>query len=243
MRIIFCMVFIALTAFSYPQEGADSSATKLKAGATISLNSNGIASVPAFSLGDPAALASISLAKGWFSYEPTLAYGLDGRPWFIDNWFRIRLVNWPAFEFRTGMNISSFFSDYKIVEDTTILQGQRYFAFEVAGTYRFAQNASLSLMYWNDRGQEPGTLKGHFIDLVGDISSVSIGKHVLLGVNLQLFYVNYTGTNDGLFVSPKISAAVRKVPLTVFFQAIQALASNMTPFPAFSWNIGLAYAL
>jgi hypothetical protein len=210
--------------------------------ASISLNSNGISSIPAFSLGDPAAIASVALSKSWFSYEPTLAYGLDGKPWFIDNWFRIKWVRRPAFEFRTGVNISSFLSEYEL-PDGTLLKCERYFAFELTGIYKFSPTTSLSLSYWNDNGQEPGTLSGHFIDLVGDLSEIPVGKHILIGVNAQLFYIDYDDKNDGLFISPRISSSVRKVPLSLYFQAIQAIVSNITPFPDFQWNIGLAYLL
>ena len=243
MKVILSLVFLFLMTSSFSREKKDSTTrSTLKASATFSLNSNGISSIPAFSLGDPAAMASLSLAKGWFSYEPTLAYGLDGRPWFIDNWFRIKWINRPSFEFRTGMNISSFLSEYEL-PDGTILQSERYFAFEFTGTYKFSRTASLALSYWNDRGQEPGSLKGHFIDLIGDKSDIPLGKHVLLGVNIQLFYINYTGDNDGLFIAPKISTSVRNVPLSLYFQAIQAFTSNMSPFPEFQWNIGLGYSL
>jgi len=240
--MFFCFMFVIISTASYSLEKTDSIKAKLKASASISLNSNGISSIPAFSLGDPAAIASIALSKGWFSYEPTLAYGLDGKPWFIDNWFRIKWFNRPTFEFRTGMNISSFLSEYEL-PDGTILQCQRYFAYEVTGTYKFSPVTSLSLSYWNDNGQETGTLQGHFIDLTGDRSDIAIGKHLLLGVNIQLFYINYNGNNDGLFISPRISLSVIKVPLSLYFQAIQAIVSNMSPFPEFQWNIGLAYIL
>ena len=242
MRVFLCLAFVFLITTVYSRENADSAKTKLKAGVTFSLNSNGISSIPAFSLGDPAAMVSVTLAKGRFSYDPTLAYGLDGRPWFIDNWFHLKLVSRPSFELRTGMNISSFFSEYKLPAET-VLQGQRYFAYELMGMYKFTPGTSLSLAYWSDNGQEKGTLKGHFIDLTADKTDIPLGKQVLLAVNLQLFYIDYTDKNDGLFIAPRISAGLRSIPLSLFFQAIQPLTSNMTPSPEFQWNVGLAYAL
>jgi hypothetical protein len=242
MKISFCLVFISIFTVSYSLEKADSSKTKLKANGTISLNSNGIASIPAFSLDKPAIIASITLAKNRFSYEPQLAYGLDLRPWFIDNWLHYKLVEKPHFELITGVNISTFFSEYNVT-DESIWQGQRYFAFELKGVYKIFPNSSLSVDYWNDRGQDKGTLKGHFLNLVGERSEINISKNVFLSVILQLFYINYEGNNDGLFISPKISSSVRNVPFSVFFQATQALDSNISPFPGFRWNLGLAYAL
>lgn len=242
MKISFCLVFFSIFTVSYSNEKADSSKAKLKANGTISLNSNGIASIPAFSLDKPAIIAAITLAKNRFSYEPQLAYSLDLRPWIIDNWLHYKLVDKPAFEFRTGVDISTFFSEYK-VQDEVIWQGQRYFAIELTGVYKISPNSSLSFTYLNDRGQDQGTLIGHFFNLVGERSEINIGKNVLLSATLQLFYINYEGNNDGLFISPKISSSVRNVPFSVFFQATQALDSNISPFPGFRWNLGLSYAL
>jgi hypothetical protein len=240
MRISYCFILFFIFSFSYSNEKADSSRTKLRAEATVSLNSNGIASIPAFSLDAPAIIASISLAKGRFSYDPTLAYGLDLRPWYIDNWLHYKLIVKPAFELRTGFNISSFFTKVKL-PDEEIHISQRYYAIALDATFKITPKSYLSLTYWNDRGQDKGTLKGHFLDLTAERSDLNIGKSVLLSVNVQLFYINYDGNNDGLFVSPKISSSLRNVPFSLFFQATQAITSNIEPFPGFRWNLGLAY--
>jgi len=242
MRIFCSLIFIFSFTISFSQEAADSSKTKLKAGANVSLNSNGVASIPAFSLGKPAVISSISITKNRFSYDPVLAYGLNLKPWFIDNWLHYRIIRKPAFELRTGVNFSTFFTDYKM-PDETILRGDRYFAVEVAATYNFRSNTSLTLMYWNDNGIEPGTISGNFIDLVGEKRDIKLGKSVLMSANFQLFIITYDGNNDGLFVSPKISFALRDIPFALFWQGTQDLTSNIIPDPGFQWNIGLAYSL
>jgi len=242
MKAALSLVLVILATNSYSLEKADSTKSKLKAGASFSLNSNGIASIPAFSLGDPAVIAAVNLAKGRFSYDPVLAYDMNLRPWFIDNWFNFKLINRPTFELRAGLNISSFFSDVEL-SDTVFLQGQRYFAFAMTGIYKFSPTISLLLSYWNDRGQDPGSLKGHYINLQGDKTDIPIGKHVLLAVGLQLFYINYDGSNDGLFLSPRLASSVRNFPISIFFQAIQPLTTNVEPNPGFRWNIGVAYTL
>jgi hypothetical protein len=187
-------------------------------------------------------MASLSLRKGRFSYDPVLAYGLDLNPWVIDNWLHYKLIDRPFFELKTGFDASMFFSDYKQT-DESILQGQRYFTFELTGVYKYSPNGFISLSYWNDRGQDKGTVKGHFFSVVGERSELSIGERILFSANINLFYIDYNGKNDGLFVSPKISSSVRNVPFAIFFQAIQALQSNISPFPKFRWNLGLSYTL
>ncbi len=187
------LVFLFIFTISWSQDKADSSRNKLDAIGTISLNSNGIAYI-------------------------------------------------PAFELKAGVVISAFFSEYEAPNEV-IWQAQRYFAIEFTGLYKVAPNSSLSLTYLHDRGQEPGTLIGHYINLGVDKSEIAIGKKGLLSTALQLFYLNYSGNNDGIFISPKISFSVRTIPSSIYFQAIQALDSNITPFPGFKWNLGLSYTL
>lgn len=243
MKLTLFLLFVFFAFPSFSQENTSISKWKLRTTASVSLNSNGIASIPAFSLGKPAVMASISLVKNRFSYDATLAYGLDLRPWFIDNWLHYKLIVQPSFELRTGFNISSFFSEYTPPAEF-IWYTQRYFAIEVAGLYKFSPISSMSLLYWNDRGQEPESLQGHYVGLFWDRSEINIGKQMLLNMSVQLFYINYDGNNDGLFISPKISTSIRKLPTySLFLQANQAIQSNITPFPGFQWNLGISYLL
>lgn len=63
-----------------------------------------------------------------------------------------------------------------------------------------------------------------------------------MNLSVQLYYINYDGNDDGLFISPKISASVNDSPFSLFFQANQALQSNIDPFPKFKGNIGISYS-
>jgi hypothetical protein len=240
MRIILTLLFLFIFAVVFSQQINDKS--KLKAGCTFSINTNGISSIPSFSLGAPAIIAAPTFTKGRFNYEPVLAYDLNIQPWFIDNWFRYKIIDRPKFEFRTGLNFSMYFSDYKL-PDETILQGQRYWAAEFTAIYKPSARSFISGAYWNDRGQDPGTITGHYLALMAERSEIGIGKSILLAANLHLFSINYDGNNDGLFISPKLTASLRDLPFTLFFHGIQAITSNISPFPGFSWNLGFAYTI
>jgi hypothetical protein len=198
------------------------------------------ADIPSFSLGKPALIAAFTLQKKRFSFEPQIAYGLNFRPWIIDNWVHYRLIYNPKFELRTGVDFAMFFSQYN-AGDYNILQGQQYITFEIAGIYKFSPKSSFTFMYWSDNGQDPGSIKGNFYNMIYEKADIEVGETILFSGSLQLFYVGYAGDNDGLFISPRISTSVRNVPLSLFFQATQALTSNIEPYPGFRSNIGLAY--
>jgi hypothetical protein len=241
MKIFFLLffLFLAMQPLS-SRERADSSRSKLVFNGNVSLNSNGMAPIPSFSLGKPALIGAFSLQKKRFSYDPQIAFGLDMRPWIIDNWVHYRLILKPKFELRTGIDFSMFFSKYD-AGDYEIFQGQQYLTFEIAGIFKFTPTSNLSLMYWSDNGQDYGSISGSFYNIVYEKTGIRIGETLLLSGGLQLFYVGYTGNNDGLFISPRIAASLKNVPLSLFFQATQAIKSNIEPFPGFRWNIGLAW--
>jgi hypothetical protein len=67
MRLLFCLLFLFPALVSFSQEDTLNNKKKLVANASVSLNSDGIAPVPAFALGKPAIMASLSLAKNRFS--------------------------------------------------------------------------------------------------------------------------------------------------------------------------------
>jgi hypothetical protein len=140
------------------------------------------------------------------------------------------------------MNISSYCSKY-LVPDGEVLHVERYFTFELATTFRFNPKTTLLVQYWSDNGQEKESLKGHYFNLYGERTDIPLGKKLQLTTDLQLFYIDYTGKNDGLFVSPRIAFTVGNIPLSLFWQATQAIASNVEPFPRFKWNVGIAWTV
>lgn len=242
MKISAWIIPVFISTFAFSQEKQDDHKKALEAAVSFSINSNGIASIPAFSLGKPALVSSVNLVKGRFSYDPTLAYGLELKPWYMDNWFHYKIIDRPEFELKTGVNISTFCSGFKI-NNEEILKAERYFAFSMAGTYKFSPFSTLTLDYWSDNGQEPGSLSGHFINVAYDRSGIPVGKKGWVSANIMLFYINYTGENDGLFVSPKIALSARNFPASLFFQSTQAIVSNISPWPGFRWNVGISYNL
>jgi hypothetical protein len=236
------LILLALTCQVWSQERAYFTKSKLEATATISLNSNGIAYIPAFSLGKPALIGEFHLKKNRFSYDPILAYGMDLKPWIIDNWMHYKLIDKSSFDLIVGGVFSAFFSDYE-TEDEVIKRAQKYLAAEVITVYYLSPHTSLSVTYLHDRGQDQGTLIGHFINLGAERSDINLGKKALLTAALQVFYIDYSGDNDGFFVSPKLTFTVREIPFSLFFQGIQVIQTNIDPSPGFSWNLGLGYML
>ncbi|NQU54534.1 MAG: hypothetical protein HQ522_18585 [Bacteroidetes bacterium] len=241
MRSIISIIFLLIAFLGIANEKAALEKQSVKISGSLSINTNGIAPIPSFSFGKPIISTNLSISRNRFSYDPFFAYSFDLKPWIIDNWFHYKLVVKPKFEMRTGVNVSMFFSEYKMPE-VDLWQGQRYTTLELAETYKFSETSSLSLLTWYDRGLEDGTISGYFINLVADKSDISIGSHFLMDINLQAFFIDYTDKNDGLFLAPTITCSSTDIPAFVFFQGIQQLVTNMLPAPDFSWNLGVGFS-
>jgi hypothetical protein len=234
----FFIIFLFSVMSVYAQEKSDSIKTPLKVNGVLDVTNNGISPVPAFSLGKPALTANFYIHKKRFSYDPDFGVGLNGMPWYIDNWVRYKLILRSRFNLGTGINGNLFFTEYKTPEGI-ILQAKRYLVFEMIGTYKISKKATISLLYWYANGFDLWTIKGHFIDIIANWHNIPVSKCFLLALNSQFFYTNNTGNNDGLFITGKASVSTRHLPISVYIQGIQAIESNMIPYPGLKWNFGL----
>lgn len=208
---------------------------------SVDLTNNGVAPVPAFTLGDPALINSISISKGKFTYTPEVALDFDGNPWFIENWMRYQLVD-DKFGFYIGADWSFFFQDYIPAqkEDSAVLETQRYLALEVAGTYKFSSNISSTFKYWYNKGVGERTIDGHFIDFTLNISQIPVSDHISLEIQPEIFFLEFTGQQDGLFFANGIKISHKEFPVSFTSQMIRHLWSNI-PNLKTEWSVGVQY--
>lgn len=200
----------------------------------IQVNNNGISPVPAFSLGKPALMTSFFVQKGGFTFSPEFNYGLDGKPWVVNQWLRFQKQH-GRFLLRTGANMSLFFGRV----DSEIKLNQ-YLALEGFVSYRMSDRSSLNLLYWNSHGLDPMAVKsGHFLSLSANISKIPVTKTLLLELRPNLFYLQNTIPFKGLFVSAITSISHKKYPVSIFAQAVQPI--SVKPTTNFNWNYGLNY--
>ncbi|MFN8254390.1 MAG: hypothetical protein U0W24_01795 [Bacteroidales bacterium] len=239
MKLIKTVLIILLPVIITAQENQDDSIKKIVAGVTISINSNGIAPIPSFSLDKPAIISASSISKGRFSYMPALAIGLNLKPWYIDNWVYYKFIDSKKFNLKAGFNYSLFFGNDTI----SGVHGQRYFTGALESVYQPWKSINFYFGYWYDAGQDEGSIQGHYLTFTAEKFGIKLGSQFSLAMSLQIFYLNYTDKNDGLFLTPRLNLTANKIPLSLFFQATQTLQTNISPYPEFKWNIGLAYSL
>lgn len=200
----------------------------------IQVNNNGISPVPAFSLGKPALMSTFFIKKGGFTFSPEYNYGLDGKPWVVNQWLRYQKTQ-NRFSFRTGANMSLFFRREK-----SEVKLNQYLALEGFIGYKLAKKSSLNLLYWNSHGLDPTAVKtGHFLSLSASFSQIPVGKSLQLEVRPNIFYLVNKIPFEGIFVSAITSISHKKYPISVFTQVVEPIW--VKPVSDFNWNYGLSY--
>jgi hypothetical protein len=221
----------------------DSTARPLLLTGSIDITNNGISPVPAFSLGKPAVMTAFSLQKNKFSFTHQFNYGIDGKPWSSNNWFRFQFP-WRKFIFRAGTNWSLFFKQSTIVENNqtiTVKRVNRYSENELAVFYEVNDHFSIQAMWWHDEGLDVDAVKrGDFWSLATEINTFPGSSYFNLKLRPNLFYLRNKIPFQGLFVSNKTTLTYKQLPLSIFFQAVQPLAADGSG--KFTWNIGLNYS-
>lgn len=234
MKFFYCILFSFLSINVFANNLADSTKKTWQFHGVIQVNNNGISPVPAFSLGKPALMTSFFVQKGGFTFSPEFNYGLDGKPWVVNQWLRFQKQH-GRFLLRTGANMSLFFG--RIGSEIKLNQ---YLALEGFVSYRMSDRSSLNLLYWNSHGLDPMAVKsGHFLSLSANISKIPITKSLLLELRPNLFYLANTIPFKGLFVSAITSISHKKYPVSIFAQAVQPIL--VKPATNFNWNYGLNY--
>ena len=127
---------------------AQNDSTKYKPELTgvITLTSNGISQIPAYSLDKPAISAFFYLKLKRFSYEPDINYGIDGRPWGMGNSFMYLAIDKKKLKFKTGLAFGLAFSYPEVLqggEMVKINKSERYLIAKLIPTYLISKKTLL----------------------------------------------------------------------------------------------------
>ena len=116
----------------------------------ISTTNNGISLIPTFSLGKPAVLFTLSLAKNKLSFEPDFNFSLEGKPWSMLFWWRYKMVQRDNFSMRIGINPNFSYrtiTTYNNGISKDLIETRRFLAGEVMPIYSLSKNFKVGIYY------------------------------------------------------------------------------------------------
>ena len=206
----------------------------------MSISRIGFSPVPSFSFDGPIASAFLTIAKAKINYEPGVFWGLNGKPWIIDNWLKYRLLNTASIQLRAGINPGIFFKSELIDEKNEIIKANRNITMGLFGNYKITRLLSLRFTYWYNKRFDSGTLSGHFLDVTGLFPDIQAAKKITVNIKPELFYFNNAGPVDGLFSAAGITIAHIKCPVSLYLQCVEKLWTNFIA-DDFKWNAGITW--
>jgi len=247
MQLLFAAVFVGFSSESVSQklkqshtsEKLNDSLTSTNVKGKVLIGSAGFAPISAFSFDDPLAIGFLLVARRGFRFEPDFALGLNGIPWMNNNWFRYDFYSDKLSTLNVGVNPFLFFKNEKADGGAEMIQAQRSLVFEVGYLRWLSDRWSMNMTYQYNKAFDHGALSGHFLSITSELDQ-RVAEFLLITIKPELFYFDFDGEIDGLFISASLNVRYKKIPVAYYMQAALPLWTNF-PGNSFKWNAGLVY--
>jgi hypothetical protein len=202
--------------------------------------SNGIAPIPAFTLGKPAGIISLNCKLfNNFEIDPLVGFSLnDGKLWFSDSWLRYNIPMLKGKLIATaGFNFPSYVGEKIEVGGKAINQVTRCLNLQSKFRYIINESNSLVFDYWyifiprsiaND--------SGHYISMVYDWKKELL-KKIIVGAEINTFYLTYRGEKPANGFASSIEASLFHKKTGLFFGG--QVFVPLTLKSDFSWNVSV----
>tara|TARA_R110002074_G_scaffold161480_11_gene319566 strand:- start:42033 stop:42806 length:774 start_codon:yes stop_codon:yes gene_type:complete len=210
---------------------------------SITATNNGISLVPTFSLGKPAAIFNLKMAKKDFSFEPEMRFGLNAKPWSFLFWFRYKAINNERFSLRVGAHPALNFRTINVMSNGVergLIETRRYVASEIVPNYKITENTSVGMYYLFSKGLDDGLKTAHFVTVNSNFSNVMLTEDYFLNISPSVYYLKLD-KNDGFYTTATVNFKKKDFPLslqTIFNQRIKSniISDNLV------WNVSLVYS-
>lgn len=211
---------------------------------TATVTHNGISLVPSFSLGDPAAIFDLKMAKGKFSFEPEMRFALEGKPWSFLFWFRYKAIQKERFSLRIGAHPAMNFRTVNVIRNgqaEELIETRRYIAAEIVPSYKISDKVSVGMYYLRGQGFDEGVKQTNFLVLNSSFTNLFITEKFFLNISPQVYYLTLDN-NQGFYAVAFITLGKKDSPLSISSILNKAIDTEIVPEDDFIWNISLNYS-
>ena len=227
-------------------QGVERTEERAAVSGAVTVTTKGMSTIPSFTLGKPAAIFDVSIAKRGLSFEPQFKFGLDGKPWAFTFWGRYRLFDGEKLHVGIGGHPAVAFKTIPLTESGTtrnVIVARRYFAGELAPTYSLTRNLSVGPYYLYSRGMQTDAARNtHFVSARATLSDIAVTDQLFLRFAPQVYYLRSDDT-DGFYLNSGLILASRERPLSISTTANKPIRTNVLGGEEFIWNLSLHYAL
>lgn len=249
-RAVFALRSLLLIALTRPAQSVfaqdvDSTRSRFVVEGLFTVTNKGISTIPSFTLGKPAVLLNVSVARNGFAFEPELRYGLDGKPWSFLFWGRYRL-NRDRFHLTIGEHPSVNFKTITVSANQTqteVIEARRFMAGELYPSYSVSKTVAVGAYYLYSHGFEPDVAKNtHFLALRTTLSNIAHADGYFVRFVPQVYYLKQDA-EDGFYGNSVLTLGRKDIPLSIAAQINRTFHTSILEGDDFIWNVSLSYAI
>ncbi len=237
MKVTLALLIICL---SVVLSNAQEIKKPLQASANLQITNNGVSLFPNLSLGKPAAILNVSVAKRNFSFEPEFRWALNGKPWAYIFWLRYR-YNAEKFSLRVGTHPAYIFGQQKVVingKEENRFIATRYAAAEISPSLNLTEKFKLSIHYLRGtRLDKYGVKTSNFFAIQPSFANLSVGKEYYFNFFPQIFYLQLDD-KSGTYLSETLSFNKSGFPVYLSNMMTYKIKSTVAG-DNFVWSLGL----
>lgn len=223
----------------------DSTAYRAEVSGLLTVSTKGISTIPSFTLGKPAAIADVSIARNGLSFEPQFKFGLDGKPWAFLFWGRYRLLEGEKLRVTVGAHPALNFRATRVTTGGApreIIVARRYLAGELSSGYSLSRRVSVGPYYLYGYGVEQDVAKHtHFVALRGSMTAPGLPAPYVVHFTPQAYYLK-TGELDGTYLYAGLTLSKGAFPVYVSSVVNQVIRTDIAG-DRLLWNVNLHYAI
>jgi hypothetical protein len=243
-RLLLLITSTSLASPAFSQD-VDSTRSRTVVEGLMTVTNKGISTVPSFTLGKPAAILNVSIARSGFAFEPELKYGLNGKPWAFIFWGRYRLDR-DKFHLTIGEHPSVNFKTLTVSINQTqreVIEARRFLAGELYPSYSVSRNVGVGAYYLYSRGLDPDVAKNtHFLAVRSTLSNVPRSDGYFVRFVPQAYYLKQDA-KDGFYGNAVLTLGKRDLPLFIGAQVNRPIQTSILEGDEFIWNVSLSYSI
>jgi hypothetical protein len=211
----------------------------------LTVTTKGISTIPSFTLGKPAVIADVSIARRGLSFEPQFRFGLDGKPWSFLFWGRYRLHEGERLHVEVGAHPALNFRATQVSirgAPREVIVARRYLAGELSPSYSLSRSVNVGTYYLYSYGVEEDVTKHtHFLALRANLTTVGLPAQYVARFTPQVYYLR-TDDRDGTYLNAGLTLSRRNLPVSVSTTVNRTIRTSVAGDDVL-WNVNLHYAI
>lgn len=223
----------------------DSTAHRAVVSGLLTVTTKGISTIPSFTLGKPAVVADVSIARNGLSFEPQFRLGLDGKPWAFQFWGRYRAVEGEKVRVILGGHPALNFKSTQVTTGAgrrEVIVARRFLAGELNSSYSLSKGVSVGPYYLYGYGVERDVARHtHFVSLRGSLTAPGLPAPYVVQLTPQAYYLNTDGLH-GTYAYMGLTLSKGGFPLSLSSVVNRVIRTDISG-DTFLWNVNLHYAM